>query len=450
MKRLYTQPSIKSLLITLFCFLFLNLTSTAYADVAVQEMTTKKNICLLYVEDTTTDLTTVAFSFKGTGSAYDPIGKEGLASMMTDLIFEQTKPGLDRRSIIKRLKNIGVSGGINSGVDADNITFSFKAPTEKLKEVFALLKEVMTHPAFDPKSLDKLKSFDPSASRLATASESEFASKIFIQKVFNGQAYSKPFFGTLDGRQSVTLKDLEEAHKAHFARESLIFSVVGSVSPKNLISYIDNTFGHLPAKTNLPQISAQKIQSSGDITIVPKDTAQSGVVFGQPSLTRQDPNNLAMVVLNDILGGKPFTSRLWAEVREKRGLVYNIQTDTLHWSNASLLSGQFEAENQKVPEIIGLIKGTWKELKEKGVTEEEFNSSKKGLLGSFALNFTSPEGIAQFLLACKLAGLPKDYINQRNRMLEMVKLEDVNRVAKQQLDPELLNFVVVGKLEANN
>ena len=128
-------------------------------------------------------------------------------------------------------------------------------------------------------------------------------------------------------------------------------------------------------------------------------------------------------------------------------MVYNIQTDTLHWTNASLLSGQFEAESQKVLEIIGLIKDTWNEIKEKGVTEEEFAASKTGLLGSFALNFTSSEGIAQFLMGSRWAGLPKDYINQRNQLLNDIKLEDVNRVANQQLNPELLNFVVVGKLD---
>ena len=143
--------------------------------------------------------------------------------------------------------------------------------------------------------------------------------------MFNGQSYSNPYFGTLDGRQSITVKDLGQAFKAHFAREPLVFSVVGNVKAKQLSSYIDNTFGHLPLKTELPKIAAQKIQADGDITVVPKDAAQSGVVFGQPGLSRHDPNNLAMVVLNDILGGKPFTSRLWdgSSRKTRVGLQYS-------------------------------------------------------------------------------------------------------------------------------
>lgn len=428
--------------------LLLSFSFAVKAEVLVQEFKTHQQIPVLYVEDKSTQLTTVLLAFKGTGSAYDPTGKEGLSSIMTDLLFEQTKKNLDRNALNKKLKDIGVLGGIHASVDADNIVLSFKAPTNKLKEVFSIVKLMITEPSFSAEELDKKKNFDPSGARLASSSEREFASKILMQKMFNGQHYAKPSYGTLDGRQSITLNDVKTAFQERFIQSRLIFSIIGNVSPKTLTHYIDDTFGHLPKITPLEPLNHVAINPTGDITLIPKNTPQSGVVFGQPAVPRQDKDYLAMLIVNDILGGRPFTSRLWMEAREKRGLVYQIDTNFNHWAKSSLLAGQFEADNQKTKEMILLIKDTWKQLKEKGVTEEEFKASKKGLLGEYALMFTTPEGIAQYLLTSHLAGLPKDYINQNKALFEAVTLEQVNQATKQHLDPEKLTFVVVGQPEA--
>lgn len=437
--------SIRKVLCFGFLFFLLSHSLSARAEVPVQEFKTSQQIPVLFVEDPSSQLTTVMFAFKGTGSAYDPTGKEGLSSMMTNLLFEQTKEGLDHHSLNKRLKDIGVLGGIHASVDADNILFRFKAPTAKLKEVFSIFKQMITEPAFDPKELDKMKNFDPAGSRLATSSEREFASKVLMQKMFNGQYYSKPSYGTLDGRQSVSLSDVNKAYQERFIQERLIFSVIGNVSPKVLKQYIDDTFQHLPKKSNLATLNQINMNATGDITLIPKNTPQSGVVFGQPTLSRLDKDYLPLVIVNDILGGRPFTSRLWMEAREKRGLVYQIDTNFNHWAKSSLLAGQFEADNQKTPEMIKLIKETWQQLKDKGVTEEEFAASKKGLVGEYALMFITSEGIAQFLLTSHLSGLPKDYINQGKALIEAVTLEQVNQATKQHLDPNHLTFVVVGQ-----
>lgn len=436
-----TRKFSKLLLLSFLCAIC----PMAKASVPVQEYKTSKHqIPILFVEDKTTQLTTVLFTFKDTGSAYDPTGKEGLASMMTDLLSEQTKPGLDRNSLNKRLKDIGVLGGIHSAVDADNIIFSFKAPTSKLKEVFAILKEIIHEPAFSGEELDKKKNYDPSGARLATSSEQEFASKVLMQKIFNGQFYSKPSYGTLDGRQSLTLNDIKTAFQERFVQSRLVFSVIGNVSPKTLMQYVDDTFEHCPKKTPLEPIKQVAIHSTGDITLIPKNTPQSGVVFGQPTVSRQDKDYLPMVIVNDILGGRP-NSRLWIEARDKRGLVYHIDTSFNHWTKSSLLAGQFEAENQKTPEMINLIRNTWIQLKEKGITEEEFAASKKGLMGEYALMFATPEGIAQFLLNSHLAGLPKEYINENKKLFEAVTIDQVNQAVKVHLKPEELTFVVVGQ-----
>jgi len=433
-------------------FLFILVVTTfsiqAVASIKIQEFDTAKNIHVIFVEDPTARLTTVTFAFKEVGSATDPHGKEGLTSLMAHLLMERSRgeDGLDKHAIDKELKSIGVLNGINYSVAADNIVYSFKAPNETLKETFDILNLIFTDQRFDAVELNKAQNYDPPEARLATASERGFASKILIHNLFHGHPYAHPAYGTLDGRQSVTLADIKQAAKQKFTRKNLVVSVIGNVSKRTLSPLIDKAFGDLPAGTaqSLPNIASPKLQLSGNIQFIPKSTPQSGVTFGQIGVSPKDPDYLAFLVLNDIISGKPFTSRLWQEVRENRGLVYDIQTEIVHWQNAALLLGGFESENAKVQEVIECIRKEWQEVQTKGVTEAEFKSSKTGLLGGFALNFASPDGVISYLLTSHLGGLPVDYINKRNELLQKVTLEDVNRVAKKWLDAKNLTFVVVG------
>jgi zinc protease len=436
---------LKSLTVYILTTIVCLATFSILADVQIKDFKTKKNIQVILVEDRSSDVVSVHFSLKGTGTRVDPVGKEGLANLLTQLLMERTKEGSDRFILDKKLKSLGVLQGIHHVVDSDNIHFSFKAPREKLKEVFAILKIFVSDPNFDPKELDKMKNFDPSGSRLATANEGEFAVKILLNKLLSGHPYANPASGTLDGRQSVTVDDIKEAFQHRFARDVLVFSVVGDIKPDTLSSYIDSTFGGLSEKATLPQIPGANINADGKLSVIPKNSPQSGVVFGHAGVTVSDPDYLPLQILNDTLGGKPFTSRLWANAREARGLVYGINTQIVRWDKASLLTGGFETENSKVKEVIELVRQEWQKIHEKGITEEEFKASKTGLLGNFALNFTNSDGIASYLLTCHLSGLPLDYINKRNRLLTAITLEDVNRVAKTRLDPKKLTFVVVGQ-----
>lgn len=418
--------------------------SVAQADVNIQELNTPKNIKLLFVEDKDTDLIACNFSFQGTGTRIDPQGKEGLASLLVHLLLERTTEGSDRFTLQKRLKTIGVLSGLQHSVDSDNIHFWFKCPKDKVKEAFDTIKIIMTQPDFDCRELAKMKNFDPSGSRLASCEETEFANKILLQKLLAPHPYAIPAQGTMDSRQSITIEDVQQAYQNRFGRNVLVFSVIGNIDAQNLMQIIDNTFGTLPEKVAVPKTEDINAHPDGSVAIIPKHSAQSGVVFGQNGVNYDDKDYLPMLIINNILGGKPFTSRLWFEIREKQGHVYSIQTQLSNWNHGAVLTGSFESSNSTVQKVIQMIRTEWQKMRDTGVTEAEFNAAKTGLRGSFVLHFTSPDGINDYILNSYLAGLPATYINQRNKLLEAVTLAEVNRVAKSRLDPEKLTFVVVG------
>ena len=174
-------------------------------------------------------------------------------------------------------------------------------------------------------------------------------------------------------------------------------------------------------------------------------TPQSIVAFAQPGIDRDDPDFFAAYILNHILGGGGFESRLMSEVREKRGLTYGVYSYLADKDAAQLWMGSVASANDRVAEAITVIRDEWDRIHTEGVTPEELENAKTYLTGAYPLQFEGNGPIADIAVGMQMEGLPTDYIVTRNDKVNAVTLDDINRVARELLDPETLTFVVVGQ-----
>ena len=186
---------------------------------------------------------------------------------------------------------------------------------------------------------------------------------------------------------------------------------------------------------------------TGGNTIVDFDTPQSVAVFGQTGMAREDDDFFAAYVMNQILGAGGFESRLMTEVREKRGLTYGVYSYLAPKTWGPIYVGRVSSSNDRIAEAVQVIRDEWSKLSEEGVTQKELDDAKTYLTGAYPLQFDGNGQIASILVSMQVNGLPIDYVTTRNAKMEAVTLEDVNRVARDFLDPENLHVVVVGKPE---
>jgi zinc protease len=170
-------------------------------------------------------------------------------------------------------------------------------------------------------------------------------------------------------------------------------------------------------------------------------------MLARKGMKRDDPDWFPAFVMNYILGGGGFNSRLTEEIREKRGLAYGVSTSLQPYASGGIYIGTVATANARVGQSIDLIKQEMKRMAEGGVTAEELANAKTYITGSFALNFSSSGAIASLLLTAQLDKLGRDYFDRRNALIEKVTAEDVQRIAKRLLDPRDYIVVVVGKPE---
>lgn len=393
------------------------------------------------IEDHANPIISVSFVFAG-GAIADPAGKEGLANFTSSMLDEGAGK-LDSQAFQKQLEDLSISLSLSSGFDT--IGGSLKMLTKHRDTAFNLLRLALTEPRFDPAPFDRVRTQILVGIAQRARNPNTIASEKWWTDAFPGFPYGKRLRGTPETLKAITADDMRGFAKARLGRDNLIIGVVGDIKPGELKTLIEKTFGKLPARAAKIDVSRVLPKLDGKTHVVKRPFPQSRVIFGQPGLRRDDKDWYAATVMNHVLGGGSFTSRLMKEVREKRGLAYSVGTSLNPMKYSATLMGSVGTQNSRVAQSIGLIRAEWARMRDKGATQAEMDDAVRYITGSFPLNLDSTSRIAGLLVAIQRHKLGIDYIEKRNSYIEAVTLEDVNRVARKLLQPDKLTFVVVGQ-----
>ncbi|NHQ73221.1 insulinase family protein [Roseovarius gahaiensis] len=414
----------------------------AWAEVNIKEMTTPGGIDAWLVEEHSIPFVALELRFQG-GTSLDPQDKDGVTNLMVGLL-EEGAGDMDARAFARETEALAASFRYDASDDSVGVSARFL--TENRDEAVALLRESLVNPSFDQSAIDRVRAQVNSIIRSNQKDPRDIAGDAFAKLVYGDHPYGRPEYGTLDSVAELTREDIVKAHRAALTRDRLYVSAVGDITEQELAALLDDLLLDLP-ETGAGLPGAADINMPGGIQIVEFDTPQSVVMFGQPGIDRDDPDFFAAYILNHILGGGSFESRLMQEVREKRGLTYGVYSYLANKDHADLWLGSVASANGRIAESIDVIRSEWDRLRSEGVTQAELNDAKTYLTGAYPLRFDGNAPIANIAVSMQMEGLETDYISNRNDMVNAVTLEDVNRVAQELVDPAKLTFVVVGQPE---
>ncbi|WP_299847205.1 pitrilysin family protein [uncultured Roseovarius sp.] len=425
-----------------FAFVALFAALPASAEVEIQELTTPGGINTWLVEDHSIPFVALELRFRG-GAALDLPGKRGATNLMMALL-EEGSDGLDSRGFARAVEGLAASFKYDTGDDV--VSVSAKMLSENRDEAAALLRASLIQPRFEQADLDRVRGQVISIIQSDLKDPRDISARAFDTLVYGDHPYGSSRNGTLESVAALTREDIIAAHQNALALDRVYVSAVGDITAGELTVLLDDLLGGLPAE-GAPMPGYAETNLPGGIKVVDFDTPQSVATFAQPGIDRDDDDFFAAYILNHILGGGGFESRLMTEVREKRGLTYGVYSYLLDMDSAQVWMGSVSSANDRVAEAIEVIRAEWERIREDGVTEAELNDAKTYLTGAYPLRFDGNGPIANIAVGMQMEGLPTDYIARRNDKVNAVTLEDINRVAKELLDPDSLTFVVTGKPE---
>lgn len=422
---------------TLFIALALLCGAQANA-LTIEKVTSSSGIEAWLVEDHKNPIIAADFSFD-TGGATDPVGKEGLATMVSGLLDEGAGD-LDAQAFQGKLEDLAV--GLTFAADDDTFSGRVKTLTDNRDEAFKLLHLALTKPRFDADAVARVRGQMLVGLQQQEQDPQALAGRAFAAAIFPNHPYGR--LSTEATLKAIAEGDLKGWIGGHLSRGKLVVSVVGDITPAQLSALLDQTFADLPAKTDLAPIPEAAIPAKGSLKIIKKQIPQSVVNFGEQGVKRDDPDWYTAYVMNYILGGGSFSSRLMTEVRVKRGLAYGAYTGLEPYEHGGLVVGEVATRNEKAGESLKVIKDELRKMGSADVSVPELAQAKTYLNGSFPLQMDSTTAIAALLTVVQRDHLGIDYFDRRPTLINKVGAEDIRRVAGKLLDPDKLTVVIVG------
>ncbi|NKB52702.1 MAG: insulinase family protein [Rhizobiaceae bacterium] len=398
--------------------------SSAHA-VDIKQITSPGGIKALLVEDYTVPLIAVSYSFKG-GSTQDMPGREGTAKLLTNTLDEGAG-SIESQAFQIRLQDNGMTYKFSAGFD--EFTGGIKTLRDDREDGFELLRLMLNEPRFDVDPVERMK-----ASRLRGLQGQEtnpqsLSSKAYREMIFAGHPYSRPTEGTIESMQAIGPSDLRNFVERIFARDNLVVGIVGAISEKESGEMLDKVFGGLPEKSKLKKVPEITIKT-GEDKHVEFATPQTNIRIALPGIKRDDDEFFAGYLVNYVLGGGSFSSRLYDEVREKRGLAYGVYSYLGTYDHAGLVGAGSATRADRAKQTVDVILAQIARMAKDGPTAEELEKAKKYIKGSYAITNLDTSGkIASVLVAIQDADLGIDYIDRRAEYIESVTLEDAKRIS---------------------
>ncbi len=409
--------------------------------IEIKEITTPLGIKAWLVEDKSTPVVALSFSFSG-GTATDPAGQAGITDLMAGLLTDGAG-SMNAQAFRQRQEDAAASLGFNASLD--RLTGSLRVLTANRDEGFELLRLALTQPRFDLDMVNQRRAQTIASINQAAQRPGSVASRTLMETLFAGHPYAADPDGTPEGLAAATPELLKKRAAELLLRNNLIVSAVGDIGEADLAQQLDKAFGVLPTGTP-PALPPQWVPPTKPrVVVVERPVPQSSALMALPGIPRDDPEWYAALVMNHVLGGGGQQSRLFNEVREKRGLAYGVSSGLRTYKRASLLVMSTGSANERVAEAIKVIRAEMARMRNEGVTEAELNDAKTYLTGALALSLDSSGSIAGLLHSMQIDGLSPDHLTRRAALIGAVKLEDVRKVARRLLRDETLTTVVVGK-----
>lgn len=402
--------------------------------VQIEKIVSPGGIPAWLVREQSVPLVALSYAFHG-GSSQDDADKAGTASLASSLLDEGAGD-LDGKTFQERLESRAIE--LRFSVGRDYFRGSLRALNEHREEAFKLLALALTKPRFDADAVERIRGQQLAVLRRELSDPEDLASSRWWKTAFPNHPYGRDSKGTLDTVPKITAADMRDYVRRTFARKELTISIVGDLDAKTAGELLDRAFGALPVGNDLKPVPEVTPRGLGRRIVIDLDVPQAVVTFGGKGIARDDPDFMAAYVVNHILGGGSFSSRLYREVREKRGLAYGVSDSLVWFRRAAVMIGGTATRGDRAADALAIIEREIKRMAEQGPTAEEMVAAKSYLKGAYALSLDTSAKIAAQLTQIQIDNLGADYIDRRSAMIDKVTIEDARRAAKRLFGSGLL------------
>ncbi len=429
--------------IIVFIALLLSGVSTVYATPQIKHWQTPGGARVYFVENHDLPMLDVEVDFAA-GSSFDPAEKAGLAGL-TQSLLDLGAEGVSEDDIARKLADIGAQLGGRLDADRSGMTLRTLSSAAERDQALDILARVLQHPLFPESVVAREKARVIAGLKEAETKPESIAGKAFGKAVFGDHPYG--LSSTVDNVEKIQRADIEAFHRTYYSAKSAVVAIMGDVTRAEAEAIAQQLTGQLPRGGDVGSIPPVAMRINASEQRIAHPATQSHILIGVPGMARNDPDYFSLYVGNYILGGGGFVSRLMNEVREKRGLAYNVYSYFI----PTLQPGEFQVGLQtkkaQADEALQLVRATLREFITRGPTAKELQAAKQNIIGGFPLRIDSNKKILEYLSVIGFYGLPLTYLDDFTGKVEKVTVAQIHDAFRRRINPDAMATVIVGAPE---
>jgi zinc protease len=431
-------------MIPIFLLVFLCLQSNAVSALPpVQRTALPNQLILIVCEEHSLPFVTFQLLINS-GSWKDPQGEEGLSYLTArGLLLGTTKRKVT--TIHEELDFIGASLSSSSG--RDYATLSLKVLKKDLDKGWDLFMDVLTQPTFPEEEIKREVEKTLAAIQSAEDQPDVVAEKEFQKTLFLNSPYGHPVEGTKESLPRITREAIVRFYRTYYYPNNAILTIVGDITADEVKTQLVPSLVKWPL-AEIPKVPFKTSFAKEQKTVkIDRGITQANIIIGHAGVSRDNPDYYALMVMNYILGGGGFSSRLTEEIRNKRGLAYSVGS----FFDTGKYPGSFQivlqTKNSSAREAIALSLQGMERIRKEMVSEKELEGAKKYLIGSFPMRLNTQGKLTSFLTQVEYHGLGLDYPEKYPSLIRSITREEVFRVAKKYLHPKNFILIMVANLK---
>lgn len=429
---------------SLFLIALFTLYSSLFTDahaLDIKRSVLPNGLTVLYVERHNLPIVMVSLLVKAS-PLDEPPEKAGLANLTAELLTE----GTGKRSateISEEIEFIGAS--LSASASEDYTLLSLSVLKKDVEKGFAIFSDVVCNPAFPDEEIRRNKELIKGSLRQSEEDPSFVATKAFKNAVYGDLSYGRLIRGSIETIDRITREEIVRFHLGLYRPNNAVLSVVGNLTEDELSALIKKFLSSWQGGDVVKRTFVERPENKKRTLLIDRELTQANIIVGHAGIRRGDPDYYAVSVMNYILGGGGFSSRLMQTVRDEMGLAYDIHSFFAPYKEGGLFEVGVQTKNESSKTVISEIYSQMNRIKKDKVSDQELEDAKAYLTGSFPRKLDTNRKIADFLVAMEFYELGLDYVDKYPQYIKAVTSDDVLRVAGRYLDTLEVVTVVVGR-----
>ncbi len=412
----------------------------------IEHWTTKNGAHVYFVKSAQLPMIDIKVIFSA-GSSRD--GNQPGIAQLTNAMLNQGTNQNDVNSIASGFEDRGAQFDNDCARDSASLALRSLTDPKLLDTSIKLFSEVISHPIFPEKALDRRKKNIVAAIKQQLQTPGYVAARAFYKNLYHNHPYAHPVLGTLKSIPPITQKDVVNFYNQYYVGNNAVVAIVGDVTLDQAKKIADEVIGGLPEGKKAPSLpKAQDLQKAETKQITFPST-QTHIIIGQVGISRQSPEIYALSVGNFILGGNPFISRLFKVVREEHAFAYAVYSYFLPMEDDGPFVISLQTKTDQTQSALKLTNETFLNYIKNGPTEKELTLAKNGIIGGFPLTIDSNSAIAGKIATIGFYNLPLNYLDTYRDKIKAVTQEDIKKAFHQLIHPNHMLTITVGKANSN-